>query len=235
MKRTLLFFALLLPSILGWTAPAGEVTHLSGTLSVRKPDGSSKILAVKSAVEEGDILATEAVTYARLKFSDGGEVVLRPNTQLKVESYRFEEAKPERDNVFMSLLKGGMRTVTGLIATRNRAKIAFQTPSATIGIRGTHFGALFCQGNCADVPTVSGTAPVDGLHVDVAAGAISLTNAAGTVEFTAGQFAYLPNANTLPELVPPQRGIRVTMPSSIAGNKGGDGIGKTSASECAVK
>ena len=122
------------------------------------------------------------------------------------------------------------------ISKRSRDKIALRAPTATIGIRGTHFGALFCQGgNCADVPTVSGKAPADGLHVDVASGAISLTNSAGTAEFTAGQFAYLPSANVLPELVPPERGIRVTMPNAIAANKGGDGIGGTNALECAVK
>ncbi|HEX5612413.1 MAG TPA: hypothetical protein VFX67_07150, partial [Burkholderiales bacterium] len=135
----------------------------------------------------------------------------------------------------LSILKGGMRMVTGLIAKRNRDRIALRAPTATIGIRGTHFGALFCQGNCGDVPTISGRAPADGLHVDVASGAITLTNAAGTSEFTAGQFAYLPNANVLPELVPAERGIRVTMPNAIAANKGGEGVGGTNALECAVK
>jgi len=235
MNRISLFLALLLSCGLAWAAPAAEVTHLAGILSATKPDGSSKVLAVKSVVEEGDLLATQGVTYARLKFKDGGEVVLRPNTQLKVESYRFDDARPESDNALLSILKGGMRMVTGLIAKRNRDKIALRAPTATIGIRGTHFGALFCQANCADVPTVSGKAPADGLHVDVASGAITLTNSAGTAEFIAGQFAYLPSANVLPELVPAERGIRVTMPNAIAANKGGDGVGGTAALECAVK
>lgn len=235
MNRIAFLAALFFLPMAGWAAPAAEVTHLAGILSAKKADGTSKVLAVKSVVDEGDVLSTEAVTYARLKFRDGGEVVLRPNTQLKVENYRFEEASPGNDGALLSILKGGMRMVTGLIAKRNRDKIAVRAPSATIGIRGTHFGALFCQGNCADVPTVSGRAPADGLHVDVAFGAITLTNTAGTVEFTAGQFGYLPNANVLPEVVPPERGIRVTMPASIAANKGGEGVGGTSALECAVK
>jgi len=226
--------ALLLLPLSGWSAPAAEVTHLSGILSATKADGTSKVLATRSVIDEGDLLSTETSTYARLKFRDGGEIVLRPNTQLKVENFRFEEAKPENDGALLSILKGGMRMVTGLIAKRNRERIAVRAPTATIGIRGTHFGALFCQGNCADVPTVSGKAPADGLHVDVAFGAITLTNTAGTSEFTAGQFAYLPNANVLPQLVPPEQGIRVTMPNSIAANKGA-AVGGTAALECAVK
>ena len=238
MYKTLFVVAFLLTSIPGWAAPAAEVTHLSGILSARKPDGSSKVLAVRSVVEEGDLLTTEAGTYARMKFRDGGDVVLRPNTQLKVENYSFEEAKPESDGALLSIVKGGMRMVTGLIAKRNRDKISLRAPSATIGIRGTHFGALVClekQENCADVPTVSGKAPADGLHVDVASGAITLTNSAGTAEFTAGQFGYMADGNALPERVPPERGIRVTMPGSIAANKWGDGIGGAGALECAVQ
>lgn len=236
MYKTLFATAFLLASIPGWAAPAAEVTHLSGILSAKKPDGSSKVLAVRSMVEEGDVLTTEKGTYARMKFRDGGDVVLRPNTQIKVENYSFEEAKPESDGALLSIFKGGMRMVTGLIAKRNKDKISVRAPSATIGIRGTHFGALFCyQENCADVPTVSGLAPADGLHVDVSSGAITLTNSAGTAEFTAGQFGYLADGNALPELVPPERGIRVTMPGSIAANRGGDGIGGVGALECAVQ
>ncbi|MDO8340357.1 MAG: hypothetical protein Q7T59_00080, partial [Candidatus Woesebacteria bacterium] len=58
-------------------ATAGQITHLSGTLSAKKADGTSKLLAVKSDVAEGDTLSTEKETYARIKFADGGEVVLR--------------------------------------------------------------------------------------------------------------------------------------------------------------
>ena len=234
MKRIVLLVALLLAPLTVWSAPAAEVTHLSGVLSAVKADGTPKVLAIGSVVDEGDLLSTEASTYARLKFRDGGEVVLRPHTQLKVDNYRFDEAKPAEDGALLSILKGGMRMVTGLIGKRNRDRVAVRAPSATIGIRGTHFGALYCQGNCADVPTVSGKVPADGLHVDVAFGAIALTNAAGTVEFAAGQFGYLPNANVLPQVVPPEEGIRVTMPNAIAANKG-NAVGGTASQECAVK
>lgn len=236
--RPILLFAALLFACLGsaLAAPAGEITHLSGILSVKRADGASKILAVKSQVDEGDTLTTEKDTYARIKFIDGAEVVLRPDSQFKVESYRYEEAKPAGDNIFVSLLKGGLRSVTGLVGKRNKEKIAYQTPTATIGIRGTHFGALICKGDCTNLQTPNGDPPADGLHLDVAAGIISATNPAGTLDFSAGQFGYVRDANTPPQLVPPEQGFRVTMPSSIAVNRGfGDGIGETSCSECIVE
>lgn len=238
MKTTLLTAVILTCSFAtagsAWAA-AGEVTHLSGTLSVKKSDGSSKLLSVKSQVQEGDMIATEAETYARIKFVDGGEVVLRPNTQLKVESYAFQEGKPESDNIVLSMFKGGLRAVTGLIGKRSRDRVAYQTPTATIGIRGTHHGQLLCNNDCANIPTVTGRPPANGLHVDVADGAIVLRNSAGQQVVNIGQFAFVANANTIPVIVPPQQGIQVTMPQSISQNKGaGRGIGSGDQTECGL-
>lgn len=214
-------------------ATAGQITHLSGTLSAKRADGTSKLLSVKSEVQEGDTLGTETDTYARIKFADGGEVVMRPATQIKIENYSYNAAKPESDNIVLNMFKGGLRAVTGLIGKRNREKVSFQTETATIGIRGTHFGALLCQSDCGGVPTTSGTPPPNGLHVDVASGAITVSNGAGSVLINAGQFGFVGGANTPPAVVPPQQGIQVTMPSSISQNKGGGkGIGKGDAAEC---
>ena len=217
----------------GWSATAGQITHLSGTLSAKRADGTSKLLAVKSEVMEGDTLGTESDTYARIKFADGGEVVMRPGTQLKIENYSYNAAKPESDSVVMNMLKGGLRAVTGLIGKRNREKVSFQTDTATIGIRGTHFGALLCQNDCGGVPTTGGNPPANGLHVDVASGAITMSNAAGSVQINAGQFGFVANRSTTPTIVPPQQGIQVTMPSSISQNKGGGrGVGRGDDAEC---
>ena len=235
MKRALLAALALglapIPAVHAGTA--GQITHLSGTLSAKRADGSSKLLSVKSDVLEGDTLGTESETYARIKFIDGGEVVMRPGTQLKIENYAYNAAKPETDNIVMNMFKGGLRAVTGLLGKRSRDKVSFQTETATIGIRGTHFGALLCQNDCGGVPTTGGKPPPNGLHVDVTNGAIVMSNKAGTVQINAGQFGFVPNPNTPPAIVPPQQGIQVTMPSSIAQNKGGGkGIGKGDDAEC---
>lgn len=249
MRRSALILAGLLVVAAGSLSDAaraagavGQITHLSGTLTARHADGTSKLFSVKSEVQEGDTLSTEQDTYARIKFADGAEVVLRPRSQLKVAAYSFDEARPEADNVFMSMLKGGLRAVTGLVGKRNRNAVNFGTSTATIGIRGTHFGALLCQStgagtnDCADVPTVTGKPPEIGLHVDVADGVIVLKNEAGEQLVNAGQFGFVQSANTLPVLIQAAQGIRVTMPPSISQNKSsGRGVGKTSDNECAVQ
>jgi len=214
---------------------AGVVTHLSGILSVKRADAAPKMLSVKSEVKEGDLLTTEEETYARIKFVDGGEVVLRPGTQLKVESYVYNDAKPGSDNVVLSMLKGGLRAVTGLVGKRNKEKVSYTTPTATIGIRGTHHGMLLCSNDCGNVPTTSGHPPPNGLHLDVAQGSIVVHNGAGQQQFNAGQFGYVAGPNSPPQLVPPQQGIQVTMPPSISSNQGGGrGIGKGKEGECTL-
>jgi len=238
MKKTFpLLCAFLFAFLLGpaWAGQAGEITHLSGVLSVIQPDGSAKLLSVKSQVNEGDTLATEADTYARIKFIDGAELVLRPNSRFRVDNYRYDAAKPENDGVLTSLLKGGMRAVTGVVAKRNKEKVGYRTPTATIGIRGTHFGALYCQGDCQHLRNEHDRIPRDGLHVDVTRGRIALANAAGSVEFGAGEFAYVQDANTLPLEVPLEDGFRVTIPSAIAANQGtGNCIGTPCAVACVI-
>lgn len=235
MKKTLILAcALALASTGAYAATAGQVTHLSGTLSVKRADGSSKLLSIKSEVLEGDTISTEAETYARVKFSDGAEVVLRPNSKLKVESYAYQEGKPEADNAFLSMIKGGLRAVTGLIGKRNRDKVSLSTATATIGIRGTHFGALFCQNDCGGIQTGSGDAPANGLHVDVADGAIVLTNGAGQQLVNTGQFGFVSGPNALPILVPSGQGVPVTIPENVSGGGGSRAIGGGGQTDCAI-
>ena len=232
----LLLAAGTLSGVVHAAGPVGQVTHLSGTLTAKRADGSVKLFSVKSEVQEGDTLSTEQDTYARVKFADGGEVVLRPGSQLKVAAYAFDQAKPESDNIVLNMLKGGLRAVTGLVGKRNRDAVSFATTTATIGIRGTNFGALICQNDCGGIPTVTGKPPENGLHLDVAAGAIVVRNAAGQQVFNAGDFGVVQSATTLPVIVPPSQGIQVTMPTSISQNSSsGQGIGKAKEGECAVQ
>lgn len=229
--------ALALFAGLSWADAAGTVTHLSGTLVAKRADGSSKLLSVRSEVLEGDQLSTQDGTYARIKFVDGAEAVLRPNSQLTVNQYRYKTDQPGNDSAVLSLVKGGLRSVTGAIGKRNPDSVNMNTPVATIGIRGTHYGALMCQGDCGNIPSVSGRPPSDGLHVDVADGAIRVTNQAGQQTLNAGQFGFAGSPTTPPVIVPPNQGIQVTMPPAISqNNAGGRSLGvQRGTAECAVQ
>ncbi len=133
--------------LLAGTAEAGQVvgtvTDVSGPMVARHLDGTIKALSAQSAIEQGDTLVTEKGTYARIKFIDNGEITLRPNTQFKIENFSYEATKPEADGAFFTLLKGGLRSITGLLGKRNHDKFGLNTPTATIGIRGTTFIAEY--------------------------------------------------------------------------------------------
>lgn len=215
---------------------AATVTHLAGILSAQKIDGQKRLLGVQSTVHAGEILTTEKDTYARLKFKDGAEVVMRPHSQLKIDDFKFNEAKPEQGNMVISMLRGGLRAITGLIGKKRPENVKVATPTATIGIRGTHLGALYCQNDCAGLRTPGGQPMANGLHVDVADGAIIVSNRAGHVTLGAGQFGYVPDPNTVPRLVPPESGIRITIPSSITRNSaGGRSIGINRDADCVAQ
>ena len=120
---------------------------------VKKADGSVRALYINSAVEEGDVLITEKRTYARLKMRDNSDITLRPNAHFKIEQFTFNKDRPGEDRSFYNLTKGGMRTVTGLIGKRgNMDGYRLTTPTAVAGIRGTGFGATFCNQDCEVCP-----------------------------------------------------------------------------------
>jgi hypothetical protein len=216
-------------------ALSGTVTNISGAVVARQLDGRQRLLSIRSEVNEGDLLITAENSYARVKFTDGSEVVLRPSTQVKIEAYRFEENKPEGDGYVVSLLKGGLRSVTGLLARRNPERATYVTPTATIGIRGTHFGALYCADDCAHVPAPGGNAPANGLHVDVADGRIVVSNPAGAHEFAVGQFGYVASRAAIPVNVPAGQGIRATLPQQAVVARLGGGLGRAGDLECAIR
>ncbi|PHV08524.1 iron dicitrate transport regulator FecR [Janthinobacterium sp. BJB412] len=118
---------------------AGTVTQLSGPLLARKADGAVKILSLKSEVESGDTLVTEKNTYALVKFIDNSEITLKPGTTFKIDNFSFDAGKPGGDAASFSLVKGGLRSLTGLLGKRSKERFELKTPSATIGIRGTTF------------------------------------------------------------------------------------------------
>jgi hypothetical protein len=142
-----------------------------------------------------------------MEMSDGGEMVIRQNSSLKVEEYQFDKAKPDADNFVFRVIKGGFRAVTGLISKRgNKNAYKAQTPTATIGIRGTQYDLRVCIANCG--------ALADGTYVAVRFGAIEAGNSSGNLNFTAGQVGYVP-LNQPPVLLPHDPGVGFTPPASI--------------------
>lgn len=206
---------------------AGTVTHLSGPLFAKKADGKTWSLSVRSIVEQGDIMMTGKKTHARIRFLDNAEITLRPNTQMKISRFHFEQAEPQKDSAFFDLVKGGARSVVGLIGRRgSQNSYRMVTENATAGVRGTIYDCRVCKGDCGSLP--------DGTYFFVVEGTVAVSNEAGSRDVGAGQYAYVRNAATLPVILPENPGLDFSVPSSISmggpagsGDPGGAGGGCT--------
>jgi hypothetical protein len=149
---------------------------LSGPLLDRKADGSVKVLGLKSEVENGDTLVSEKNTYAQIRFVDNHEITLRPGTTFRIENFNYDAGKPDADSAAFSLVKGGLRSITGLLGKRNKEKFSLKTPSATIGIRGTTFVAQY-------VPPP----PPTGMRIETGVSSIEANAGAGKIAAPQGK------------------------------------------------
>jgi hypothetical protein len=206
MMKNSLFYVLLI-SALGVLAPvaaqatgAAVVLNTSGIVAVQRADGSVVALAKNSEVQEGEVITTQKASYARFKFTDGGELTLQPETTIKIDKYGFDASKPENDSFVFSLVKGGLRSITGLVGHRgNRDAYKLNTETATIGIRGTDWRGTMCRDNCGGRP--------NGLYVNVISGIINASNAGGSVDFSAGTFGHIASNTSAPSFLPKDPGV----------------------------
>jgi hypothetical protein len=101
------------------------------------------------------------------------------------------QAGPSR--AFFSLLKGGFRSVSGLIGKLNPDEYRVATPVATIGIRGTDYLVVVCDANCATDPQVlaalpPGVSPMGGIVATVYEHTIIIDDAGGEVNLKEGEY-----------------------------------------------
>ena len=65
---------------------------------------------------------------------DDALITVRPNTEFRLESYRYApKAAASSSESVLAVMKGGLRIVTGLMGKVNREGYAVNTPTATIG------------------------------------------------------------------------------------------------------
>ncbi len=189
-------------------AGAGTVTHLSGTLSVQRSDGGVRILSQKSEVNPGDVLTTQRDSYAQINFSDGSSLTMRPNTQIKIEQYHFVQDRPQEDSSFLRLVKGGLRTVTGLVGKRgNQDAYKIGTNTSTIGIRGSSGDTIDSStGGCEGVTPGCDKLPA-GVYHTTYTGSYIMQNEGGSQIIGEGQFGFAGDFKTQPVILPGDPGL----------------------------
>ena len=112
---------------------AGKVVSLTPGVFVER-GGKRLPLEIKSPVEAGDTLTTDATGRARILFTDDSSMSVGPNTTLALQEFTPGGSKPA---VKAHLAKGLLRSITGRIVEQNPEGFALTSPEATVGIRGT--------------------------------------------------------------------------------------------------
>jgi hypothetical protein len=144
------FFALLLGApYLAWAQQAGEVEFVRGVAFAQTGAQLPRAMGKGLALKEGDRLTTGEGATVIFRLQDGTRMTLRPNSEMVVQAFKYTETAVAEDNsMVLQLLRGGFRTVTGLIAKGSPESAKVQTATATIGIRGTDFDARLCGQDC---------------------------------------------------------------------------------------
>jgi len=146
----------------------GKVVWVNGLAKATGLNGIPRSLERRSPIYEKDTILTTKDSMIQFVFNDNTLLTLRGDTTLTLDQYSYHpNGSSSTEKNFMSLIKGGFRTVTGLISKRNPDNYQVTTPVATIGVRGTDYTVFYEKKS--------------GLELQIISGTIAVSNAAGNI------------------------------------------------------
>jgi hypothetical protein len=158
----------------------GTVEAVSGTATVSDAGGTSKQVTNGLKIQTGQSIQTAADGEVHIVTADSGFIALRPNSSFRID--RYQAKGDSSDEIVFSLFKGALRSITGWIAKRNPAVYRLNTPTATIGVRGTDHETTVIE-------TASGN-DLPGTFDTVLEGATVMHTRDGSIEIRAGEHAF---------------------------------------------
>ncbi len=218
--QTVLFAAAFAATGLAAAAPVGYVHEVKGDVTLRDAGKQPAKAAAGDTFEQGASFTTGTDGNVTLKFEDGQLAVIAPNSLFIAQTYVFNKAKVAESNILFSLTRGGLRFVSGMIASTNRNQFAIRTPTATAGVRGTDGnialgtnGSIMASTSNGDVTLTSG-----GVTITIPAGATSIA-APGAPPGASGATATIPIPPALAAVAALVRAIAVAnVPNNAPAN-----------------
>ena len=131
----------------GWAdeAPIGFVKTVSGEASVTT-GGNRRVAEVGTPVLLGSVLRTGANGSLGVTFKDETVMSFGPDTELSVDEYLYNPAQGKL-RLGSRLVRGTLNYISGVIAKLRPDAVSVDTPSGTIGVRGTQFVAKIESGD----------------------------------------------------------------------------------------
>jgi hypothetical protein len=201
-RHALLILAFLLaaatPAAWAQAQAAGRFLSVTGDVGVVGSDGVRRNAERGGDIREGDTIVTGPEALAQARMSDGGLISVRPESQFKLEQFSYKGREDRSASFVVNILKGGFRTITGLIAQVNRSGYRIATPAATIGVRGTHFEVVHV------LPQIESQQVPAGTYNRVFEGITTVQNPGGAVlQVVRDQTAFAALQGGTPTLVAP--------------------------------
>lgn len=171
----------------------GKVDRIEGSASLRVDSGPVQSLVAGQEVSVGNTVQTSAGGEVHILTQDGGYLALRPNTQVVLQ--RYHAMADSHAAMELKLLQGALRSITGWIGKLYPSGYRINTPTATIGIRGTDHEVSVLEHADGDDPP--------GTYDSVHEGITILGNRDGKVlELAAGDNGYVgAEADVAPRLL----------------------------------
>jgi len=115
----------------------GRVKTVEGTASIVRGQGSLPAV-VNERILQGDTLTTGPNGSLGVILKDDTSLSLGPNSVVVVDQFQFAPAEGKLSLV-TRMVRGTAVYISGIIAKLSPQSVRFETPNATIGIRGTRF------------------------------------------------------------------------------------------------
>lgn len=117
---------------------AGFIKSVRGNVQLFGAAGPARNASAGDALAPTDRIVTGPESSASVVLRDDTTLVVGPSSRLDMKEFRFD-ATTHEGGLLISLLRGSLRMITGMIGKTNPDAVRIETQTATIGIRGTDF------------------------------------------------------------------------------------------------
>ena len=132
------FWLLILFSIPAFSIEIGEISELKGNGEITRVNSNDSFSAeIASDIFSYDDVRTGNGRLA-IQFLDDSIVKLTEHSKLIIDEYIFDP-DPSKSKMALNMASGTARFISGAFGKINKENITINTPTATIGIRGTDF------------------------------------------------------------------------------------------------
>lgn len=174
---------------------AARVMAVNGSTKAVNAQGHERSLEKGAEVFAGEKIVTAEGGLVQMRLNDGGYLSVRPATEMVIERFVYDDKNPANSNFLVSLVRGGFRSITGLIGRSNPSAYQIRSTTATLGIRGTDHEPMVVPEGPAGTPGL--TPP--GIYDKVNDGETFIQNKLGVLSLKRGDVGFAP---AKPEVAP---------------------------------